>query len=677
MKDYRPLYLAGIVLVFLFAVYYAFEGVDYGTQWDQNNIKGHVNKFVRTGNILPGEYIYPPGSAYIASTTVLPYTAPLLLRYGLNWAPTQRHLLSEVLNEPNLPFLLNLRRVFAFTTMLGILWTGLAASQRDRLAGLVAAAVLAFSWELIYHSRTVHPDGPTMQFVALAILLGMLAFYKRAPFKPQTWLALAAVAAAAATATKYTAGISLFIVLALAYGALQKENTFTGKQLTLRLAALALVFVLAFIALVPGVLMETQIFIQNLGRAQEIYATGHGLQTVNAGWDYLQRVLLYLFQAAFSYNRVLAGLIPTLALLGAYSLIAHREKGERWLALALAGVPLLYILFLITHRVLIIRNLLLIFPNIAILSGFGFRHLVNSLRSSALVWRLAPVAALLVLLGVNAQWIAHTAWTMQMRNSPIFADQALAAIAQRGDQRVYITPAALVLLEDRELPPNAVVQFTGDEDLVLFAYRGDTHDEEEGSWPINYPGSSPEIFGPREINFDWYAHWPGAERFVLADPQLAWQDGIRLRADMSPLNLSAAATQQISGLLLRDGDQFFVKIDDTRTIYLLNSANPKVIVALRPFVDSNISVTGLPYDESGNSQWYLLGVNGDAVLEIKELSIQLNFSRFFAQLSEQEKACLAEAYGDAIYRALTDLTISLVDLSDEDLQKAISCLEGG
>jgi hypothetical protein len=221
------------------------------------------------------------------------------------------------------------------------------------------------------------------------------------------------------------------------------------------------------------------------------------------------------------------------------------------------------------------------------------------------------------------------------------------------------------------------VQFTGDEDLVLFAYRGDTHDEEEGSWPINYPGSSPEIFGPREINFDWYAHWPGAERFVLADPQLAWQDGIRLRADMSPLNLSAAATQQISGLLLRDGDQFFVKIDDTRTIYLLNSANPKVIVALRPFVDSNISVTGLPYDESGNSQWYLLGVNGDAVLKIKELSIQLNFSRFFAQLSEQEKACLAEACGDAIYRALTDLTISLVDLSDEDLQKAISCLEGG
>jgi hypothetical protein len=221
LKFSQRLLQLGILLAFLIASYFALAGVDYGPQWDQNLIKGNVNKFIRTGNLDPGEYVYPPVSSYIAATTVIPYSIPFVLRYGTNWVPTQQYLLNDVLKNPNESFLLNLRRVFVIFTMLAILWTGIAAGQRDWLAGLVAACALAFSWEISYHSRLVHPDGPTMQFTSLALLFGMLAFFRRKPFSELTWLVLAIVAASIATATKYTAGVSLFVVLILAYAILK------------------------------------------------------------------------------------------------------------------------------------------------------------------------------------------------------------------------------------------------------------------------------------------------------------------------------------------------------------------------------------------------------------------------------------------------------------------------
>lgn len=668
----KYLCLLGIFVVFLVALYFGLAGVDYGAQWDQNNIKGLVNKYIRTGNILPGEYVYPPGTSYIASTTLIPYVLPLIKSYGFNWFPTQQYLLNVVLKNTNLNFLLNLRSTFVFFTMLGVLWVGLAGGQRRWLAGLVAAIALGLSWEVNYQSRILHPDGPNMAFVALALLFAMLGFYRKRPFGSMAWFSLAVLAAAAATATKYTSGFSLFIILVLAFGSMRQDKK-SVRASALRLVALIALYGFAFLLLVPGAILEKEIFIRNLQFAQRIYAGGYGLQTVNAGRDYFSRTITYLLQAAFSHSRLLALFFPALALIGVYSLLHSKEQSDRWLAYALFLVPLAYILYLSTNRALFVRNLLIVFPSIAILSGIGFTWLLDRFSTrSALRYSLFTLLGLVA--AYNIYWLAYTAQTIRARHTDLFADRAVAAIAAQPDKLVYVTPVAQKLLGNRPLPSNATLQYSDTIDLVLFAFRGDTRDEDEAGWPVNFPGAGPQIFGPLEMNFDWYAAWPGVERLVLSPPRIAWQDSAPLTRYL-PAPPADLPTQDFSGVLDIDGEQFFFQLDDDQRLFLLNAANPHVVLALRSHLGESILIRGKPHDENRPRDWYVLSVNGEPIQATENLQLEYNTFRFLANRDRAELVCISDNLDSAVYQAVLDGRIDLVELSDEELLSIIACTE--
>jgi 4-amino-4-deoxy-L-arabinose transferase-like glycosyltransferase len=662
---------AGILGAFLLALFFGFAGVDYGPQWDQNLIKGHVNQYIRTGNFLPGEYIYPPVSTYIATSTLIPYAIPFVLRYGTNWFPTQQYLLNEVLKNPNDAFLWNLRRVFVFFTLLAVVWVGIAAGQRDWLAGLVAAGALAFSWEISYHSRLIHPDGPAMQFGSLALMFSFLAFYKKKPFNYAVWLGLAAAAAALATASKYTSGIFLIAVMVFAFGIFKAEGYKLGKVI-ISLFGILLIFGVVFILLVPGVFLEQPIFIQHLLYTQSVYAHGHGMHTVQAGFDYFERVMQYLFLAAFSYNPFLAVLIPSLAILGVYSLLKHGNERSPYLALALGGVPFLYILFLSTNRALIVRNLLIVLPSIAILAGFGFTFLLRILKPYAIGWRLLPIGALLLVLGWNLQWISYTAWTIRMRNSDVFASQAIQAIREHPDEWVYVTPSALKLLGNEDLPANASSRFSGNEDLVLFAYLGDARDEDEGYWPINFYGASPMIFGPQDINMDWYTSWPGVERLVLSTPKLAWQDGSPL--GKHPNRDSSSLIVEYRGILYLDGEQFYVNDEKGKRVYILNSANPKLLLSLRSLVEEEVTLKAVQYSAERDHDWFILSVNGNEIIPANQAVLEFHTIRFLSNLNGNQLDCVAETVGSAKFKSMTENMLPMIDLSDEELVSAADCI---
>jgi 4-amino-4-deoxy-L-arabinose transferase-like glycosyltransferase len=663
-------YLVAILLAFFLALYFGVRGVDYGAQWDPNNIKGLVNKYVRTGNILPGEYVYPPGSSYIAATTLIPYALPLLKSYGLNWTPTQHYLLETVLPNSNLNFLLNLRSTFVFFTMLGVIWVGMAAGRRSWLAGVVAAFALGLSWEVSYQSRILHPDGPNMAFVALAILFAMLGYYIEQSRRGSVWFVLAVLAVAAATATKYTSGFSLFIVLVLAFAKL-RERGLAPLAIAGRLAALAAIYAGGFLLLVPGAILERDTFIRNLQFAQRIYAGGYGLQTVNAGWDYFSRELTYLFQAAFSHSRVLAVVVPILWLVGAYSLLRSKENKERWLGYALFVVPLVYILYLSTNRALFVRNLLIVFPSIAILAGFGFTWLLNRLSARPAL-RYALIAAVLAVAAYNIYWLNYTVQTIRTRHTDAFAAQAVAAITAQSDKLIYVTPVAHRLLGERSLPSNATLNYSDTIDLVLFAFRGDTRDEDEAGWPVNFPGASPRIFGPLELNFDWYAAWPGAERLVLSAPRIAWQDSAPL-ARVAPASPADLPAQEFTGELDIDGEQFFFQLENDQRLFLLNAASPPVVLALRDLIGQNITITGQPYSENRVNDWFVLAVQGKQIQAEAKLLLEYNSNRYLANRSDDELACISSVLEPATYQALLDSRMDLIDLTADDLTALIDC----
>ncbi len=662
------LYIFAIIAVFAVALYFALAGVDFGQQWDANLIKGFVKLYVRDGTILPGEYHYPPVNSYIASSALIPYALPLVREYGTNWIPTQRHLLENVLDRNNTSFTLNVRRTFIVFTMAAILWTGLAAGQKDWLAGAVAAAVLAFSWELGYQSRIIHPDGPTTQFVALTLLLAMLGFYKRRPFSPGVWFILAAAAAAIATATKYTAGISLLVVLILAYS-IFREMMPKVRERVLWMLGLVVTYAAVFLIFVPGAIMENSIFVYQIIRDQQIYAAGYGLQTVGPGLDHLARIVSYLTQAAFSHYRLLATFVPALAIVGGYSLRKGKDHKDIFLLIALAGVPILYILFLATNRVLFVRNLIQLFPPIAVLAGFGFSWLGRRLDKP--VWRAVLAGGLGILVATNIFWLSYTARTIQDRRSDRFATEALAAISAEEQQSVYVTPAARELLGNRELPANASTEFDPAVDLVLFAYRADTIDEREGSWPVNFVGAGPRIFGSHDINLDWYANWPGVERFVLAPVSIAWQDGATFAA-AEPEAYELQTEQFASGTLVIDGEQFYVETDSAR-IFIMNSTNPRVILALRDVVDKEVSITGQPFSGNRLGDWFLTSLNGVELLKGDELKFEYNSSRFMLNLDDAQRSCIREVVGDDQFVDISDTVVDLHELTEPELLAVSEC----
>jgi hypothetical protein len=662
------LYIFAIITVFAVALYFALAGVDYGQQWDANLIKGFVKLYVRDETILPGEYHYPPVNSYIASTALIPYALPLVREYGTNWIPTQRHLLENVLDRNNTSFTLNVRRAFVFVTMAAILWAGFAAAQKDWLAGVVAAAVLAFSWELSYQSRIIHPDGPTTQFVALSLFLAMLGFYKRRPFRPSVWFLLAAAAAAMATATKYTAGISLLVVLILAYSIFQETMPKVRDRL-LWLAGVVAIYGVVFLLLVPGAILENSIFVYQLIRDQQIYASGHGGHTVSPGWDHLSRILSYLTQTAFSYYRFLAALVPALAMAGGYSLRQEKDRKNVFLLIALAGVPILYILFLATNRVLFVRNLIQLLPAISVLAGFGFSWLWQ--RLSKPVWRAALATGLGVLLVANIGWLNYTVSTIQDRRTDRFAEEALAAIAEADMESVYVTPAALALIGDHSLPANASTDFDPSVDLVLFAYRADTIDEREGSWPVNFVGASPQIFGSHDINVDWYANWPGVERLVLAPVDIAWQDGAPIvETQFAPIDIQEE--QSASGTLVLDGEQFYIETDSAR-IFIMNSANPKIILALRDFVETEVSIAGQPVSAARPNDWFLISFNREQILGVDDLQFEYNSSRFLLNLEGHQMTCIREVVGAEQYTDISDTVVDLLELTELELLGISEC----
>lgn len=679
LRNRNLIYALGIILIFFLALYFSLSGVDYGTQWDQHVIKGFVNLYIRTGRLLPGWYLYPPVSSYYATTTVVPYAVPFLIKYGTNWAPTVEYLRTEVLNNLNPTFDLNLRRVFALGTMVSVLFTGFALHKRSWKAGLIAAGILGLSWEVSYYSRVIAADGLTMQAVALTLLFCFLAYHEGNSRRAWIWLGLAAASSALATATKYTAGISLLTALAIGFwlclqaGGPKKEDVAKTLLPLVKMAVFVLlIFTITFLILVPGVLAETGAFFSGLQIQADFYTKGHGFHTVQPGWEHFSRYLAYIGTTAFSNFLPISLVILALIIAGGFAL-AHRKRGSVLLFGGLVAVPILYLLILSTQTIMFVRNVLVIFPYLAILGGLGYVRITELLETRAKVYLTLFNIALVAIALANIYWLGYTAWTINNRETGFYTADALAAIQAHPDSLVYITPSALQQLGTRNLPANATLEYTDDLDLVLFSYRGDTQSEQEGSWPINYPYSSPQVFGALDINLSWYANWPGSERLVLSVPSLAWKDGAQLRVSKG-IELTEQPIQSASGTLDLDSEQFFLEDPASSRVYILNSANPTLILALRPLIGEQVSLAGPTQLVSTSGYLLVSSVNGAEVLDADRLDYEFHTIRFLSNLTSEEGKCIQAEFDPLKFQALAANVISMVDLEDQELMDISSCL---
>jgi len=487
------------------------RGINFGYHWDERDSELLPTRtMVASGVFLPHQYNYPGVGKMLVLTPSLDDGLRAL------WRGTSiREALAAMLLAIDAPdYLLQVRSVFLTVSAFGILWVYLTVwvlTRRWWQAGL-AAAILGFSWELAYHARWAVDDCVLAQFSALCLL--MLALHHRGG-QPR-WLWAAAVAAGLATGTKYQGALLLAPVMLCAVW--RKPATLRQKASSvLIVGALA---VGTYLVTTPGTILDPIAFKYWLDWISGIYSAGHYGHTVPAGFPHLWVLLRYLSVNLFSPFTPVAVVLFLAAIAGA----ALYLREDRKFAALLIGFPvLLATIFCWKYSVFFARNYLLLAPFLAVLSARGLAEALLRVRWP--VARLALVIAICCALGANAGWLIFAGESIRHRDDGAAALKAVSYVRDHPTIRFRVSPKVAALAAQRGLALPANATQANAEEVVFFAKE---EGPASGSWLANDPWLTRAVFGPWEVNFNYYPPWQGYDRVVVMTMEKARHTGAPL-----------------------------------------------------------------------------------------------------------------------------------------------------
>ncbi len=496
-----PLKLLPVLLPLLIFIGTGLYGIDFGRQHpDEPFLLRETLRSLQTENFLPRLYNYPSVSYWLTFTGLVPEVGKLL--EGENAA--------DLMQSLGYDYTLRVRAVFLLVSALAIVWVYLTVYTWRKSIGeaLAAACIIGFSWEAAYHARWIAPDAILMQFGALTIFLTVKAVLQ--PEKKR-WFYLAAVAAGLATGTKYTGGLFLLPVLMSVFWAgigAAAPCPRLYRQRFLILAGIICLFAVTYLLTTPGTLLDSEEFWKDVEYERQHYGeVGHHDQTVEPGIDHLSRNLIYLGRVALSYYDGIALIFTLLMLVG----LAAAARENFYLTLLLLSFPVVYVLYMSSQRVMFVRNLLVVFPFMALLAarGLGLILEVGRIRGVKMLF----VAAMAVLLGINALWLYTAAESIAERKNRDVFEEFMAYAADHPDTLFSISDQLKGDIDKNEipLPENMVVsQWDGNAKYgVFYAWEMRT------ILPSNRPDTLKIWFGPHEINVNYYPLWDSHYVIVL------------------------------------------------------------------------------------------------------------------------------------------------------------------
>ncbi len=242
-----------------------------------------------------------------------------------------------------------------------------------------------------------------------------------------------------------------------------------------------------------------------------MYAEGHHVQYVTAGFfSHLVGILHYLVRDLLSPFLLGALALAAAAVVGAVDL----WRRERRVAFVLAVFPVFYALYFSTQAMLIVRNLLVLAPFIALLSARGLACLARWLPRPEL--RIGLAVSVSAIFAANMLWLVHAAATIRDRSTPRFVHAATDYMAGQPETTFFVSLKLrdqLAALGTGDLPNT-----TGDAataDVALFYASEGAH-----TWPANHRQVD-RWFGPCEVNFHRYPTWKGDDRILVMSMQRA------------------------------------------------------------------------------------------------------------------------------------------------------------
>lgn len=486
-------------------VHYGFAGMDYGPHWDESRILDSIKLSASTGVLLPGWYNYP-SLTYLLTTSV----SAVYLMIELLWKATAPgnedtivQLIKEVANSLDFEHLkLTLRKLFFLTTLGGIA----ALMVATRLCGaaywstLISGIVALCSFQLFYHARWIAPD--SLVFVtasmSLASSLWALRSDRTVPFLVATLCSSLVVAA------KYPGGIFLLHAFLVA-----NWRGFSWKRTALVLCICGVVFFLT----TPGALVDPLRFLKDVIFEIKHYSVhGHGTYSVEAGLPHLRSMLDFFLFRAESQQPFASMLVFALAVLGAY-LTFRRDRSA---FCVLCVTPILYVLYFSTQRVMIVRNLLAVFPFIFVLAAVAVDHVSRVSRKQG------TTAVILVLIALHS---FASVKTMRDTTGSLHADSSLWGakiemfIETHGASNIMLSKQALEILGSDKLLGRKLAAPESSVDFFLFVL-GELDLWEASPIPpyfaefANRRSVYEVLAGPNDIDLDYYPTWLGKKRLI-------------------------------------------------------------------------------------------------------------------------------------------------------------------
>ena len=490
------------------------RGVDCGYHWDEAEFHmAPARHMVQTGVFLPQSYIYPSFDQWLV---VLP-SIPPGVRAALDTHGDPKSVQAAMLAAMDAAgYLLSVRSVFIVMSSLAILWVyGAALALRHkRWEALVAASGVALSWPYAYHSRWAVTDCILVQFSALTLF--MLALFHRT--RNPRWLYMAALAAGLGTGTKYTGVFLLGAVLLASCLDISRGSLFGRVQ---RLGALCALAFGAYLITTPATLLDPFRFLTDTHSISTYYLHGHGGYTATSGWDHARIVLTFFSLAYFSPSQWLA--LPLFVAVVAGGALWARKDWR--LATILVAFPLFFlVMFCGRYRTVIIRNYLLLAPFLSLLMARGIADLAHWLRRPWLKGTLQ--AGLLAVFIGQAYWLVAAGESIRHVDPSADARHALEYVAQHPSEHFRVSGQVRTLAKQQNLTlPANVVEGPAGSHVVFF---GRAEGPNSWTWKTNDPWLTEAVFGPREIDFNWYSSWSGYDRVVVMTLEKARETGVVL-----------------------------------------------------------------------------------------------------------------------------------------------------
>jgi len=388
-------------------------------------------------------------------------------------------------------FYLVARLLFLLISSLTVIWVYILSFKitRSFIAALIAGLIFSASFEFNYHSRWAVSDTVAVQFVFLStmILFLGLSFRKK--------IILSSIIAGLALGTKYTAGIAILNIYT--YIISFKGINFSKK--TDIIIYSTFIFIVTFIFLTPGTVLEPLKFYGDLETTSYHYSSWHFGYTVPAGTIHCAKIIKYIIFCIFSKNYIISIFISLFFFIG----VVYSLKTKNINVISLSLVMALYLFYVSRYRVMLVRNILYIFPYFCVVSSLGAFFIFKKIKSKIIIKYLNII--IILILSYSTALVTNAALTIYHKEKLDVKGDLQNFLEVRHKDRFFFSRGVCDLMSFQQ---NTVPMKSSY--LVFF--------KNEARWPFlqaNKYRLYKKVLGVQDINFDYYPTWLGQDRIVI------------------------------------------------------------------------------------------------------------------------------------------------------------------